>query len=104
LRERGIEARQGGCRFAPAAQRNRFHEHDHLTLNGLALDAAVSAQQPQTESAVEEQQAFDFAALAVAIVEERDRHIERGRYLLKTCSAHTIDALLILLDLLETDA
>src|SRR5947207_4498491 len=83
---------------------DRFHQGHQLTLYGLVLDLAVGTQQPQAERAVQEEQALDFARLAVAVVEERHRHVERGSDLLKTSSADAVDALLVLLDLLEADA
>ncbi|MFK4628661.1 hypothetical protein ABIF02_001188 [Bradyrhizobium elkanii] len=83
---------------------DRFHQRHQLTLHRLILDLAVGAQQPEAERAVEEQQALDFAGLVVAVVEEGDRHIQRRRDLLKAGSADTIDALLVLLNLLEADA
>src|SRR5205814_3461608 len=67
-------------------------------------DLAVGSQQSQAERAVEEQQALDLTRLAVAVVEEGDGNVERGGDLLKTSSADAIDALLILLHLLEADA
>src|SRR5205085_6732378 len=78
---------------------DRFHQGHQLTLYGLVLDLAVGAQQPQAERAVEEQQALDLPRLAVAVVEERDRHIERSGDRLKTSCANTVDALLVLLNL-----
>ena len=75
-----------------------------MPLHGLILDLAVGPQQPQAERAVEEQQALDFTRLAVAVVEKRDGHIERGGDRLQTRSADAIDALLVFLDLLEADA
>ena len=83
---------------------DRFHQGHQLTLNGLILDLAVSTQQPQAECAVEKQQALDLTGLAVAVVKEGDGHIERGRDLLKTGGYHAVDALLVFLNLLETDA
>src|SRR5882757_2276849 len=83
---------------------NRFHQGHQLALNGLVLDLAVGAQQPQAERAFEEQQAFDFPRLAVAVVEERHGHVERGGDLLQTGSADAVDTLFVLLDLLEADA
>src|SRR5438445_10113848 len=83
---------------------DRFHQGHQLTLYGLVLDLAVGSQQPQAERAVQEQQALDFTRLAVAVVEERDGHIERGGDRLKTSCADTVDALLVLLNLLEADA
>src|SRR4029077_2087118 len=50
---------------------------------------------PEAEGAVEEEEAFDFARLAVAVVEERDGHVERGGDLLKTSSADAVHALLV---------
>src|SRR6476469_2787832 len=83
---------------------DRLHQGHQLTLHRLVLDLAVGAQQPEAEGAVEEEEAFDFARLAVAVEEERDGHIERGGDLLKTSSADAVHALLVLLDLLEADA
>src|SRR5579872_4805815 len=83
---------------------DRFHQGHKLTLYGLVLDLAVGPQQPQAERAVEEQQAFNLTRLAVAVVEECDGHIERGRDLLETGGADAVDALLIFLNLLEADA
>src|SRR6267378_6087414 len=83
---------------------NRFHQGDQLALHGLILDLAVSPQQPQAECAVEEQQAFDFPRLAVAVVEKSDGNIERSGDLLETGGADAVDALLIFLNLLEADA
>ena len=83
---------------------DRFHQGHQLTLYGLILDLAVGPQQPQAERAVEKQQAFDLARLAVAVVEECDGHIERGGDLLKTGGADAVDALLVFLNLLEADA
>src|ERR1700761_7917613 len=83
---------------------DRFHQRYQLTLHRLVLDLAVGAQQPEAERAIEKQQALYFARLAVAIVEKRDGHIERGRDLLKTSGTDAIDALLVFLDLLKTDA
>src|SRR5580698_2064274 len=82
---------------------DRFHQRHQLTLHGLILDLAVGPQQPEAERAVEEQQAFDFPRLAIAVVEERDGHVERGCDLLETSSTDPVDALLVLLDLLEAD-
>src|SRR5262249_4469337 len=81
-----------------------LHQGDQLALHGLVLDLAVGAQQPEAECAVEEQQALDLARLVVAVVEEGDRYVERGCDLLQTSCADTIDALLVLLDLLEAHA
>src|ERR1700686_2794884 len=83
---------------------DRFHQGHQLTLNGLILDLAVGPQQPKAERAVEKQQAFDLARLAVPVVEERDGHVERGGDLLKTSGADPVDTLLVFLDLLEADA
>jgi hypothetical protein len=47
----------------------RFHQGDQLTLDGLVLDLGVGPKQTQAKRAVQEQQAFDFPSLAVAIVE-----------------------------------
>ena len=47
---------------------------------------------------------FKWLRLAVAVVEERDGHIERSGDRLKTSCADTVDALLVLLNLLEADA
>ena len=55
---------------------DRLHQGDQLALYGLVLDLAIGPQQPQAECAVEEQQAFDLARFAVAVVEERDGYIE----------------------------
>jgi len=82
---------------------DRFHQRHELTLHGLVLDLAVGPEQPQAERAVQEQKALDFPRLGVAVVEERDGHIERGGDLLKTSSADAVHALLVLLDLLEAD-
>src|SRR5581483_5469630 len=68
------------------------------------LDLAVGSQEPQAECAVQEQQALDFPRLGVAVVEERDGHIERACDLLKPGCADAVDALLVLLHLLEADA
>src|ERR1700733_7082755 len=57
---------------------DRFHQGHQLPLNGLVLDLAVGPQQPEAERAVEKQQAFDLARLAVAVVEKRDGDIERS--------------------------
>src|SRR5690349_23687800 len=84
--------------------RDRFHQRDELTLHRLVLDLAVGAQQAEAESRVQEQEAFDFASLVVAVIEEGHGHIERGGDLLKPSRADTIDALLVFLDLLEADA
>src|SRR4029453_5751293 len=46
----------------------------------------------------------DLTRLVVAVVEERHGHIERIGDLLQTRRANAIDALLVLLDLLEADA
>src|SRR5262245_52964538 len=73
--------------------RDRFHQGHQLTLYSLILDLAVGAQQPQAECAVQEQQALYLARLAVAVVEERHRHVERGSDLLKTSRADAVDAL-----------
>src|SRR5207247_3582856 len=78
---------------------DRFHQGHQLTLYGLVLDLAVGPQQPQAERAVQEQQALDLTRLAVAVVEERDGHVERGGDRLKTSCADTVDALLVLLNL-----
>src|SRR3954451_15802889 len=83
---------------------DRFHQGHQLTLDRLVLDLAVGAQQAQAESTIEEQQALDFACLAVAVVEEGDGHIECRGDLLKTSCADAVDALLVLLNLLEADA
>src|SRR3979490_646480 len=83
---------------------NRFHQGDQLALHGLILNLAVSPQQPQAECAVEEQQAFDFPRLAVAVVEKCDGYIERGRDLLKAGRTDAVDAFLVFLNLLEADA
>src|SRR6202041_757002 len=84
--------------------RDRFHQGHELPLDGLILDLAVGAQEPQAEGTIEKQQAFHFASLAVAVVEEGDGHIERRCNLLKTGGAHAIDAFLVFLNLLETYA
>ena len=103
-------AGEPGLLRRPAARRlilvrgDRFHQGHQLTLDGLILDLAIGPQQPQAERAVQKQQAFDFPRLAVAVIKERDGHIERGRDLLKPCGADAIDALLIFLNLLEADA
>src|SRR6478735_6869184 len=74
---------------------DRLHQGHQLTLHRLVLDLAVGAQQPEAEGAVEEEEAFDFARLAVAVVvEERDGHVERGGDQLKTSSADAVHALL----------
>src|SRR5581483_7738884 len=83
---------------------DRFHQRDELTLHRLILDLAVGPEQPQAERAVQEQQALDLARLVVAVVEEGDGNVERGRDLLQTRSADAIDALLVLLDLLKAHA
>ena len=72
-------------------------------MHRLVLDLAVSSQQPQTERAVEEQQALDLPRLAVAVVEERDGHVERGGDLLKAGGPDPVDALFVFLNLLEAD-
>src|SRR6185437_5624908 len=83
---------------------DRFHQRHQLTLDGLILDLAVGPQQPEAERAVEEQQAFDFPRLAVAVVKERDGHVERGCDLLEASGTDPVDALLVFLDLLKADA
>src|ERR1700760_829292 len=83
---------------------DRFHQGDELTLHRLVLDLAVGAQQPQAERAVEEQQTLDLARLVVAVVEEGDGNVERGRDLLQARSADAVDTLLVLLDLLKAHA
>src|SRR5258708_5676265 len=83
---------------------DRFHQGHQLTLHGLILDLAVGPQQSQAERAIEKQQAFDLARLAVAVVEECDGYIQRGGDLLETGGADAIDALLIFLHLLKADA
>src|SRR5579883_2637073 len=83
---------------------DRFHQGNKLALYRLILDLAVGAQQPQGERAVEKQQAFHLARLAVAIVKESDGHIERHCDLLETSGSNPVHALLVLLDLLKTDA
>src|SRR6185437_16544495 len=79
-------------------------QRHQLTLHGLILDLAVGPQQSQTERAVEEQQALDFARLAVAVIKEGDGHVERGRDLLKAGGPDPVDALFVFLNLLEADA
>ena len=49
-------------------------------------------------------EALDLTRLVVAVVEERHGHIERIGDLLQTRRANAVDALLVLLDLLEADA
>src|ERR1700716_4004065 len=83
---------------------DRFHQRHQLTLYGLILDLAIGPQQSQAERAVEKQQAFDFPRLAVAVVEERDGHVEGSGDLLKAGRTDAVDALLIFLNLLEADA
>src|SRR5579872_924111 len=83
---------------------DRFHQGNKLALYRLILDLAVGAQQPQRERAVKKQQAFHFPRLAVAIVKEGDRHIERDGNLLETGGSDPVYALLVFLDLLKTDA
>ena len=83
---------------------NGFHQGHELALHGLVLDLAISSQQPEAECAVEEQQTFDLARLAVTIVEECDGHIERSRDLLKTRGPDAVDALFVFLHLLKADA
>src|SRR5262249_32211759 len=83
---------------------DRFHQGYQLTLHRLILDLAIGAQQSQAERTVQEQQALDFARLAVAVVEERHGHVERVGDLLQTRSADAVDALLVLLHLLEAHA
>ena len=80
-----------------------FHQGYQLTLHGLVLDLAIGPQQSQAERAVEKQKAFDLSRLAVPVVEEGDGHIEGGSDLLKTGGSHAVDALLVFLNLLETD-
>src|ERR1700724_731288 len=100
----------GEWRRGPPARRlflvggDRFHQGDELTLHRLVLDRAVGAEQPQAERAVKEQAALDLARLVVAIVEKGDGNVERGRDRLQARSADAIDALLVLLDLLEAHA
>src|SRR6516225_3795967 len=83
---------------------DRFHQRDELALHRLILDLAVGAQQAEAESRVQEQEAFDFAGLVVAAIEEGHGHIEGGGDLLKPSRADAIDALLVFLHLLEADA
>src|SRR4051794_2359052 len=89
------------CSRLLAVVGKRFHQRHHLALYGLAFDSAISAQQPQAECAVEEQEALDLPALVVAVVEERHRHVERVGDLLQPGGADAVDALLVFLDLLK---
>src|SRR5882672_3715975 len=83
---------------------DRFHQGHQLTLYGLILDLAVGPQQSKAERAVEKQQGFDLPRLAVAVVEKCDGNIEGSGDLLETGGTDAVDALLILLNLLEADA
>jgi hypothetical protein len=89
------------CRELGFVRGDRFHQGHQLALHGLILDLAIRPQQPETECAVEKQQAFDLPRLAIAIVEECDGNIERSRNLLKTGGPDAVDALLVFLNLLE---
>ncbi len=81
-----------------------FDQRNQLPLDGLILDLGIGAKQPEAKRAIEEQQAFDLSGFAVAIVEERDRHIECGRSLLQSMCTNPVEPLLVLLNLLEADA